>query len=360
MATIYRRGRTWWGRVQRQGKELRQSLKTTARGVAEKRLKKWVDELDAIAYGERPRRTFDDMALRFEEDYLPTLKPSSAKRYQLSIDVLAETLEGLYLDEITSAKLSEFETWRRRRGVRLPDGQTAHKPTRPISSSSIRRDLACLSSMFTEAEDWGWFEGNPVPRYLRRRRKKGLKEGSPGRRYLTRDEEARLLAEAGGTLAIAVQLAIDTGLRREELFSLKWHQVDLARAIVSTTTDTKNGKPRDVPLLPRSAQILAHLPRHIRSPYVIHHPDGRRFVHLSRSFTGAMKRAGLKPAVWHDLRRTCGCRLLQDHGKAMSHVRDWLGHESIRTTEKSYAFLELEHLQQGQNAGTKTGTRSAQ
>lgn len=360
MATIYRRGRTWWGRVQRQGKELRQSLKTTARGVAEKRLKEWVDRLDAIAYGERPRRTFDDMAVRFEEQYLPTLKPSSAKRYQLSIDVLAETLEGLYLDEITTAKLSEFETWRRRTGVRLPEGHTAHKPTRPISSGSIRRDFACLSSMFTEAEDWGWFDGNPVPRYLRRRRKKGLKEGAPGRRYLTTVEEARLLAKADSTLAVAVQLAIDTGLRREELFSLTWPQVDLVKGVISTTSNTKNSRERDVPLLARSAQILAHLPQHIRSPYVIHHPDGRRFVHLSRRFNGAMKRAGLKPAKWHDLRRTCGCRLIQDHNKKMTHVRDWLGHESVKTTEKSYAFLELEHLQQDETVGTKTGTRSAQ
>jgi len=48
--------------------------------------------------------------------------------------------------------------------------------------------------------------------------------------------------------------------------------------------------------------------------------------------------------TWHDLRRTCGCRLLQDHKMSMEAVSKWLGHSSIQVTEKAYAFLETRHL----------------
>src|SRR6516162_2044796 len=106
MATIYRpRGSSyWWGRVQRQGKDHRKSLKTTSKGIAQKRFVAWLDELERTAWGERPRHTFDDMALKFIDDHLPDLKPKSRQRYLVSIDVLTDHFQSLYLDEIASAR----------------------------------------------------------------------------------------------------------------------------------------------------------------------------------------------------------------------------------------------------------------
>ena len=47
---------------------------------------------------------------------------------------------------------------------------------------------------------------------------------------------------------------------------------------------------------------------------------------------------------WHDLRRTCGCRLLQDRKFAMEEVSKWLGHSSTKVTEQHYAFLHIDQL----------------
>ena len=60
-----------------------------------------------------------------------------------------------------------------------------------------------------------------------------------------------------------------------------------------------------------------------------------------------LSRAGLDEAIWHDLRRTCGCRLLQDHHMSIERVSRWLGHSDIAVTQKSYAFLETEDLEKG-------------
>ena len=135
--------------------------------------------------------------------------------------------------------------------------------------------MACLSSLFRTAEDHEWIEdgGNPVPSFLRRRAKRGLKEAPPRTRYLSVDEERKLLEAATPAVRDAIVLAIDTGLRREELFSLTWRQVDMARSVISTTSRTKSGHVRMVPLPNRSAEILARLPRSLECPYVLINPD---------------------------------------------------------------------------------------
>lgn len=251
MATIYRRGQQWWGRVQRQRKEFRRPLETTSRSIAKKRLREWLDELDRVAWGDKPRHSFEEAMLKFIDEHLPTMKPRSAQRYLVSIDHLTKAFEGKWLHELTSASFMEFETQRRLAGAKPP---------------TIRRDFACLSSMFGDCIDWEWIDVNPVGAFLRRRKKRGLREAPPRRRYLTQDEEARVLAAASPYVAKAIAFAIDTGLRKEEQFSVRRAQIGNGR--VALSEGTKNSKPREVPLLPRAAQIAAQMPAHLRVDYL--------------------------------------------------------------------------------------------
>ena len=66
---------------------------------------------------------------------------------------------------------------------------------------------------------------------------------------------------------------------------------------------------------------------------------------LARQLAQAIAReAGIAKLKVHDLRRTCGCRLLQDHRLEMAEVSRWLGHATTDITEAAYAFLEAENL----------------
>jgi integrase len=346
MAGLYRRGESkiWWGRAQRQGREYRRSLKTADRALAERRFRQWLTDLDAIAWGEKPRRSFEEASERFFREHLPTLKPRGAERYITSLKSLAVYFDGKTLDQIRSAELSGFETARR---------------TQAVSAGTIRRDLSCLSSIMTSATDWEWIDdgSNPVPSYLRRRARRGLKEPPPRTRYLTEPEERRLLDNASSVVLACIILAIETGLRRDELFGLRWPQVDLLRGTIATTTRTKSGRARKVPLRERSAQILAHLPRSISSDFVFVNPDtGTRYLQLNKGFKAAMRRARITDLRWHDLRRTAGCRWLQRDGKSMEEVSILLGHSSVLVTEARYAFLEGEAVAESLSSRTKTGT----
>lgn len=347
MAGLYRRGKIYWARAQRGNREHRRSLQTSDRAIAEKRLRQWLGDLEAVAWGDKPRRTFMEVTERFIREHLTTLKPGGAKRYGVSLKSLSMHFGGKTLDQITSAELSAFETKRRTEGV---------------TASTIRRDLACLSSMLTSATDWEWIDDgkNPVPSYMRRRAKRGLKEAPPRTRYLTEGEEAKLLQAASPAVRDAIALAIDTGLRREELFSLKWSQVDLARGTIATTTRTKSGRQRRVPITERSRTILGTLPRHLDCPFVLVNPETRdRYVQMNKGFKAAVRRAKLAAAQWHDLRRTSGCRWLQHDGKSMEEVSMLLGHSSITVTEQRYAFLEPEAVAESLSGRTLPGTGTA-
>jgi hypothetical protein len=172
MAAIYLRGKTYWGRAQRKGREHRRSLQTKNRAIAERHLRQWLEELDAIAWGDKPRRSWEEAAAKFIAEHFPTIKPSARLRYTVSLRHLNNHFAGKMLHHITSAEMSDFESKRR---------------ADEVTTSTIRRDLACLSSLVTSTVEWEWTDTNPVPAFLRQRAKRGLKEGQPRTRYLTEE-----------------------------------------------------------------------------------------------------------------------------------------------------------------------------
>jgi integrase len=74
----------------------------------------------------------------------------------------------------------------------------------------------------------------------------------------------------------------------------------------------------------------------------------------------AARKAGIEDLTPHDFRRTCGCRLLQDYKVSMEVVSRWLGHSSVRVTERHYAFLEVEQLHQAVEEGRENVVRIAE
>lgn len=333
--SVYRRGKIWWVRFQAQGRRIRQSAKTTSRHVALQYERELREQYAHIARGGKPRRTYEEAMERFIVEHHQVLKPETARRYVSCAKALQPHLEPLYLDQIGRRVLSDMVAYWRREGK---------------SRDTMRNNLACLSSMFACAIDWEWSETNPVQSF----RKHTLGKPTRRTRYLTHAEERRVLDYASLYLEPMIAFAIDTGLRLEEQLSMTWDQVDLRRReIVIPRTKTDN--PRTVPLLNRVATILAQQPRHFTSPYVWCKQDGSRYHKLTRGLAGAARRGCVENLRWHDLRRTCGCRLLQDHKMDIFKVSRWLGHKTVAVTERSYAFLRSDDLHEAVATFPATG-----
>jgi len=341
---LYKRGEIWWAEKIHKGTRHRFSLETTSFREAQARFARKLEELKATQWGEKPKRTFDEALEKFVDEHFVHLKPNAIKRYGISLKWLCDAFEGKRLEEITSGPLYEFEQMRSSAGASAP---------------TIRRDLSCLSAMFSCAAEWEWVTHNLVPAYMRARKKKGLKESPPRTRYLSHTEEELLLEVSARHLREAIIFAIDTGLREEEQFSLLRSNLDWENNQINVTADVaKNSKERAVPMLPRTLAMLSARPVTLISPYLFISGRGTRYSEKSgsiwRQLQATAKRAGIEDLQWHDLRRTAGCRLLQDYGMSMEKVSKWLGHSSITVTERIYAFLEVKHLHDAVKDGPTT------
>jgi integrase len=329
------RGKTWWFRKTYKRNNFWYSLKTGNLGTAQDRRDAEIRKITAGEWDHGPKRSFNELAEKFALDHFPTLKPKSRKRYHTSLKHLLEQFDGTDIRDIGPKELKKFENWRRGHDV---------------SSSAIRRDLACLSSMLSLAEEEEWLTNNPVKAFLRARAKRGLREGEPRTRYLTQAEEDLVLQMAPPKAAQAIAFAIDTGLRTEEQFSLRWTEVDLNARMITVRKDVaKSKRERRIPLVPRSLELLTRISEGGTDGYVFKTHEGKRYSPISptmyEALQKAVKRAEIPHTSWHDLRRTAGCRWLQDYGLKMHKVSTLLGHSSVAVTERHYAFLEAEDIQ---------------
>jgi len=369
MASLHDRKGWWYGRhvyrLNGQRKEKWKSFETKDEKVARRRLGKWENELKATKWGEPVPLLFEEVARRFLLEHGRVLKPNTVRRYNVSLQKLVPFFAGRRLDSISRSDLISFESRRRNDPGRswAPGEATrvdatgmpaTNRRRTKISEASIRRDLACLSSILSFAIAHEWIEHNPVPPYLKGRRKV-LKEGKPRDRYLSLDEERRLLAavldgpQANRNLAALhwsmIVFAIETGLRLEEQLGLEWRDVQLSPRPYLALRETKAGEPQKVPLTDRAQEVLRERPQHPTGPFVFWWgKKGARIGNMTRAFKSALKRARIEGVTWHDLRRTCGCRLLQEYGATIYDVKEWLRHSSVTVTERHYAFLRHEDL----------------
>ncbi len=164
-------------------------------------------------------------------------------------------------------------------------------------------------------------------------------------RFLTPEEEARILEALGPTYGPWARLAILTGMRKSELFGLRWKDVDLERGVI-TLPSTKAGGVQYVHLNDEAREILRNLDSWQRSVWAFpsRNPakpiDGRNFY--GRVWMPAVKRAGIEWATWHDLRHTFASRLAMS-GAAEGTIAALLRH-STTALVKRYAHLSPSHL----------------
>ena len=141
-----------------------------------------------------------------------------------------------------------------------------------------------------------------------------------------------------------VLLALNTGLRRGELFSLKWSDINFgAKMLTVVSAAAKSGRRREVPLNTEALAVLkAWRDRSAADGLVFPGDEGKRLTNVNKSWGGVAKAAGLVDFNFHDLRHTFASRLVQA-GIDLNTVRELMGHTEIKTT-LIYAHLAPHNL----------------
>jgi integrase len=315
MASIRFRSNKWQVRVSRKGE---QSLVKTfqSKEDAERWARSVEVEWDRGTYTnlhQAQKTTFGELIERYLREVTPLMRGAGADTIRLKA-IMRRPIAKENMATLTSAKIAKY------RDQRLQE----------IKPSTVVRELAYFSSIINHArKEWGLNTPNPVLGI----RKPAQPQGR--NRVLSYDEE-RILLEACIPKANRniytrpfVILAIETAMRRGEILSLRWEDINYQTRTAYLAL-TKNGESRRVPLSTRAIETLQSLPRSI---------DGRvlpiNFAALETNFKRARDRAGLVDLRIHDLRHTAATRLSEKLPNLLE-LSAVTGHKSLAMLKRYY------------------------
>ena len=248
------------------------------------------------------------------------------------------------LTAITTEDLRHHQA--KMRGKMQPS--TPSKPARrQWADATINRHFALLRRAFTLAIEDGKLARNPVSGVT-------FFPESNRTRFLSDEELTRLRNVLPPWAWAWVCLAIESGMRQGEQFSLQWKWVDLDNSVI-TIPMSKSGRTRHVPLSEGAKAILRSFDTFTRSPYVfpsVHNPlkplNPDSFLEFV--YQPGLRKAGIQGSVWHSLRHTAASRRVMA-GVDLFSVSKVLGHQDIKTTMR-YSHLSPQHLRETVNRGS--------
>jgi len=176
-----------------------------------------------------------------------------------------------------------------------------------VKSGTINRELASLKHMFTIAEKLGKFDDkNPVKKV------EFFQERQFVMKILDREEINRLIDAAADHLKPILIIALSTGMRKGEIFNLRWSDIDFIDHHIHIKK-TKSNVMRKIPM------NWSKKHKHIMGVF--------------RLFKAACKKAGIEDLRFHDLRHTAAT-LMVTGGVPLVTVSQILGHSTIHMTMK--------------------------
>lgn len=262
---------------------------------------------DALALEQKllsSHHTLEEGLDKWLSEYATYLR--SYKELQAASNQLRKIIVGKTFEEIPDVMSLARRSWAR------------------LKPATFNRRIAILRRVCNLAhKEWGWLD-KPVSGQVR-----PLREDNERHYYLTRAEVERLRmncrAPEVGNLIV---LAAFTGLRRGEIFAIRKGDV---RDHTLFLRNTKNGRPRTIPLHPRAEGIALELP----------YPNVSMNT-LRSQFEAARHAAGLDHIHFHDLRHTFASWMIQA-GTPLNILKELMGHKTIQMTMR-YAHLCTDNL----------------
>ncbi len=270
------------------------------------------------------------------------------------LKVLKQFFGKRLLNEITTESLIDYKLWRLKNESKLLK--------RSVKLTTVNRDLSIMRKMVRFAYGKGWmlrdifFNAKVIDTASEIER----------HRLLTKDEETRLLASCQGErqieykrkikgvekkvtanicvdnphLKAMIILALDSGMRRGEIFKLRWQDFDFENNLIRIVgTHTKTERERIAPLSNRAKDELENLRK------ITTGENPFPFTNIKRSFATAKRLAGIEDLHFHDLRRTAITRWIHQ-GTSLAFAGKFAGHSQLQTTMKHYTATDNDMIRE--------------
>jgi integrase len=272
-----------------------------------------MDKGHFVSVSKAQRTTLADLIQRYLREVTPSMKSASEDAIRLKA-LIRRPISKWSMANLSATRVAAF------RDERLTE----------VSAGTVIRELAYMSSIINHARrEWGINVPNPVQMVRK-------PPSPPARgRVLTDAEVSALLkvfepiGRRSHWVKPIVELALATAMRRGELLSLRWENINL-KARTAFLPTTKNGDSRTVPLSSSALHILEKLPRHLSGAvFPMNAPA------LNAAFKRGLSRSDLKDIRFHDLRRTAVTKMAEKLPNVIE-LAAVSGHKSLMVLKQYY------------------------
>jgi integrase len=271
-------------------------------------------------------------------------------------------LKACFKADLITKKLNTITAWQ-------VDKWVSGRRKAGRQAATINRDLTALKAMLAKAVEWDLLEVHPLTkvkplkvdkhsctRYLKPAEETALRQALDIRDRTLKQERTSANAwrrKRGYTvrpefdgfadhMKPMVLVSLNTGIRRGELFQLRWSDVDLKQRLLTVRGSTaKSASTRHVPLNDEAVNVLTTWKGKDANPLVFPGRNGEAFTTIKKAWAGLLTAAKIKDFRWHDLRHTFASKLVMA-GVDLNTCRELLGHSDIKMTLR-YAHLGAEH-----------------
>ena len=210
---LFKRKQVWWMCFTYQGRQIRKSTGTRQKKLAEKILGKIQTRISEGRFfdvlQERERTVGDLMNRYLTECSIKKVPQNQARDRQILNHLLPHFGANTALIDVKPRMINAYKAKRRQEGA---------------APATINKEIGVLSSAFNMAiREWEWCRDNPVQRVRMESVNNQIE------RWLTVQEEAKLLAASPRWLQDIITFALHSGMRRSEILNLKWQGIDFLR-----------------------------------------------------------------------------------------------------------------------------------
>lgn len=236
---------------------------------------------------------------RYLERHAPYLK--SKKQTESLVRLMIVRLGYLPVANITNPLLAQY------RDKRMLE----------VSSQTVKHEINIVRRVIKlAAEEWGLTLTHGVPSIR-------MPKQTQGRERRVSDAElSSIYNYLTPTMRLAVRIALETGMRRGEIAKIKSEDLMFKRNVI-VVPETKNGKPRTVPVCDQTLADLNHYLNKSEGQFNVR-PDS-----LTQAFNRAACKSSLIDIRFHDLRHEAVTRMFES-GMSVPRVSLISGHSDYR------------------------------
>ena len=312
---------------------------------------------------EEQKNTFKPVEITFERFVkdvwqpakmnLNEVRPTTIAFNNYILKIIIPYFDKLKLSEITSKTIEQYLDYLRN-SYRSKNGKG-------LAPKTVKHHYCLLNLIFQYAFKLDYIDNNPLTKVDTPKLIKHRVDALTKDQVKTFIEELKTIPLMQRTM---YTLLLTTGIRRGEMFGLKWKDIDFNNRLIRIERNviyTKEsgvivGLPkttagiRDIPITDGMIRLLneykqgekvfdnAFVFHTDNEPFKPHNPD-----YATRYLRKFMQRANLPNMSPHDLRHTCASMLLQS-GADIKSVQDILGHADASTTLNFYVKSDMQNM----------------